>query len=153
MSEVAVSARVDEYLVGLARRLRENPDFMAYVLAVYQAQEHLQNDDLVDRLNLRANMLARLALCKRPSAESPDFADQVRQIAAYAGVEPAVLAAVIRQVDSLEPLAGRPESLDAKRAGRSWSYEHTGLLTAARDRCELDEEPGLPPEETPASDN
>jgi hypothetical protein len=85
-------------------------------------------------------MLARLALCRRPGADSVEFADQVRQIAAYTGIRAAVLANVIRQVDSLESLAGRPETPDSTELSALQPYPQLGLLAAARDRCEIEEE-------------
>ena len=114
MTEMAVSAKAGKYLAGLARRLKDNPNFMGYVLAVYQAQERMDDSALAEHLDTTLDMLSRLALCKRPETISVEFADQVRQIATYINADPVMLANVVRQVDSLEELAKRPKALDSK---------------------------------------
>jgi len=139
MADMTVSAKVGKYLAGLAHRLRDNPSFMAYVLTVYQAQERLHDDALAERLGITLDMLSRLALCKRPAAESVGFADQVRQIAAYTNVNPMVVANVVRQVDSLEALAKRPKASDSEKPGVRQLHPEAGLLAAARDRGETDD--------------
>jgi hypothetical protein len=152
MSEMTVSEKVESYLTGLTKRLKDNPGFMAYVLTTYQVQEHLHDDVLAERLDISPKMLARLALCKRPIAESSEFADQVRQIAAYTGIEPAILANIIRQVDGLNSLSGRPEGLDSTRSSaRQQLYPQVEVFTAARDRCE-EEQNDSSGEDSPSQD-
>jgi len=140
MTETPVSLRVTKQLSGLVRRLRDNPDFMAFVLAAYQRQERLSDDALAKYLNTTPAMLPRLALCKRPASNSPQFADQVRQIAAYTDIDAAKLANMVRQVDTLEKLAEQPEVLESEKAGAQQIELRPGLLAATRDRYER--EPG-----------
>jgi hypothetical protein len=147
MSKAMVSAKVGRYLAGLAHRLKGNPDFMAYVLSVYQTQECLDDRALAEHLRTTVEMLPRLALCKRPSTESARFADQVRQIAAYVSTDPAVVANVIRQVGSLEALARRPVVLDSDEQPTRQPYTEAGLLAAARDRSEADSDQSPSPEQ------
>ena len=121
----------------LARRLRNDPRYMAYVLAEYQTQEKLTDEDLWLELGAVPLLAARLSLCKRPDTESLDFAEQVREIADFSLVDEAKLAHVLRQVDAVEKLAGRPASLSAPEV--AGQHALPGLLAAARDRDEESE--------------
>jgi hypothetical protein len=127
---------------ALARRLRNDPLYMAYALAAYQAQEKLTDEELGLELGLLPLLAIRLSLCKRPDPMSPDFADQVREIADFTLVDEEKLAHVLRQVDAVEKLAGRAASLSVPE--EESRHLLAGLLTAARDR---DEDKGASPEE------
>src|SRR5437588_12207338 len=86
-------------LATLAQRLAGEQNFLACVLQAYRQPENLSDDALAARLHTSPEMLTRLALCKRPKVDSPQFAEDVRQIAAYAQVDAAELAILIREVD------------------------------------------------------
>ena len=105
MCEITVSAKVGECIIGLAHRLKDNPGFMAYILSIYQMQEYLDDESLAEHFGITVDMLARLALCKCPSVEPGRFDSQIRQIASYVSIEPALLADVIRQVNSANETA------------------------------------------------
>jgi hypothetical protein len=150
MAEMTMSAKVGRYLAGLARRLKDDPGFMAYVLTVYQTQERLDDSALAERLGTSLEMLARLALCRRPDSEPAKFASQVRQIATYVGTDPALLANVARQVHSLDTLATRPILPQAEKQKIGWLPSDAGLLAAARDRDETEDEQS-PPENKPSN--
>lgn len=126
-----------EQLQMLAQRLRTNPSFMAWVLGSYQKQERISTLQLEERLELSPHMLARLALCKRPDTNSPDFRKQVSQIAQYVSMDPARLANLIRQVESLDGLAKLPGAAANEKQAPSLN---AGLLAAARDREDQAEE-------------
>jgi hypothetical protein len=144
MNNRAKSSRVTEQLAGLAHRLQDNPDFMAYVLAIYKKQERLSEGTLTEHLSTTPAKLTRLALCRRPDSNSHKFADQVRQIAAYTGIDAAQVANIIRQVDSLKKLYERPKILDSGEADIPRRQLQPGLLAAARDRSESeDDQPSL----------
>lgn len=154
MTDPGMTPDVDKQLASLAARLRDNPGFMAYVLAKYEQQERLSDETLAKDLGVTPAKLSRLALCKRPTGNSPQFADQVRQIAAYIGVDAAELARIIRQVDSLETLSQRHQGSKAEEARTGQLQLGRGLLAAARDRTEESEndssstsEEESPPEE------
>jgi hypothetical protein len=141
MTKTPVSSRVTGQLLGLAHRLREDPEFMAYVLTIYQRQEQLSDDALSQHLNTTPATMPRLALCKRPASDSPQFADQIRQIADYTGVNAAQLANMVRQVSSLEKLASRPTTADSGERASTWQAQlQRGLLAAARDRSDQEED-------------
>lgn len=140
-------------LATLARRLRHDPRYMSYVLAAYQTQEHLTDDELARELGTLPALVVRLALCKRPASSSPQFAEQVRQIAGYTLTDAARLANILRQVDGLERLSRRtaafaaPEDTEAEI-----SHPLSGLLAAARDRIEPTDDETPPPGEEAESE-
>lgn len=139
MTETKMPTGVPDQLTGLARRLQNNPDFMAQVLTTYQKQERLSDQALVTYLDTTAKMLTRLALCKTPSLNSPEFAKQVRQIAAYTEIEAGRIANIVRQVENLQTLASRPET-DVRTETTAHQLQLSkGLLAAARDRTEPQE--------------
>ena len=89
----------DLALLTLARSLADDPSFMAHLLARYQAQEHLSEEALLRQLGLTRARLTRLALCRRPNPSAPDFAIHIREIAAYVGLDPDWLIALIGQAE------------------------------------------------------
>jgi hypothetical protein len=123
---------------ALARRLRNDPRYIAYALAAYQSQEKLTDEELGLELGMLPLLVIRLSLCKRPDPMSPDFADQVREIADFTVMDEEKLAHVLRQVDAVEKLAGRATSLSVPE--EESRHPLAGLLAAARDR-DGDEEP------------
>lgn len=127
-------------IISFARRFQNDSRFMAYVLAVYQTQEGLDVEDLAQALGIWPEMLTRLALCRRPPADAPQFAEQVRAIADYTLTDEAQLANILRQVDSLENLAQRPSLLTTPETEARIVAPLTGLLAAARDRNESEED-------------
>lgn len=126
-------------LTSLAQRLQADPRFMAYALAVYQQQEELDVSELAAALGALPEMLTRLALCQRPDAHSPQFAEQVRELADYTLIDEAQLANLLRQVSSLEKLAQHQSTRAVAGAETEAPLLDAGLLAAARDRDEADE--------------
>jgi len=132
-------------LLALARRLCNDPRYMAYVLAAYKAQEKLTDEELELELGMLPLLTIRLSLCKRPDAMSPDFAAHVREIADLTLLNEEKLAHILRQVDTVEKLAGRPSSLLSPEVAAS--HLQAGLLAAARDRDEESETEEQPEDE------
>jgi hypothetical protein len=123
-------------IANLARRLRSDAGFMSYVLAEYQKQESLTDEDLVRELDTLPTMVVRLALCKRPASSSGQFAKEVSEIADYTLTDEAQLANILRQVDGLEKLAERSTGLAGSGSEEQSRRPLAGLLAAARDREE-----------------
>ena len=123
-----------EALAQLAHRLRNNPLYMSYVLAIYQKQEDLMDEELAQELGTLPALVSRLAICKRPDSSSMHFAEQVRELADYTLTDEAQLAGILRQVDAIEKLAGRPTNLSTAELETQSIDSPTGLLAAARDR-------------------
>jgi len=103
----------------LVKRFRNDPDFMAYVLARYQDQERISDENLPEVLGTLPELVSRLALCRKPDVGAADFAVLVQEIADYTLIDQSLLANIIRQVSSLDAL--------------SKASQHQ-LLAAARDR-------------------
>lgn len=127
-------------LTGLAQRLQSDPRFMAYALAVYREQEGLEEEELAQALGMMPEMVSRLALCKRPDAQSPGFAEQVREIADYTLADEARLASLLRQISGLEKLARSGRDTFAADESAGVDPLMTGLLAVARDRDEIEED-------------
>lgn len=132
--------RTQKQLSMLAERLRNNDRYMAWVLEVYRRQERMTVEALAEKLDAAPERYALLAICKRPERESDTFGDQVRQIAAYTNVNPAVLGNLIRQVDSLQTLAGASQEQAVQDSGRHMAPLNAGVLAAARDRVDAEQE-------------
>ena len=147
MTEAKMISDVAEQLSGLARRLQNNPGFMAQVLAAYQRQERLSDQALMAHLNTTSKMLTRLALCKKPDLNSSEFANQIRQIASYTEIEATQIANIVRQVESLQKLAERLEPNVPQETTTHQPQLREGLLAAARDRAEAEPDQPPPPEE------
>lgn len=125
-------------LSALARKLRSDPRYMAYALAVYQQQENLSDEELAETLGTLPELLVRLSLCRRPAPSVPQFAEAVRELADFTLTDEAQLAGILRQMDGLERLstvaaATREEEAEAETQSEPLL---TGLLAAARDREE-----------------
>lgn len=134
-------------LANLVRRLRSNPRYMSYVLAAYQKQENLTDEDLVQELGTLPALMVRLALCKRPASSSIQFAEEVREIADYALTDEAQLASILRQVDGLEKLAALSAISATLEAEEQPGHSFSGLLAAARDRDESADDESPPPDD------
>lgn len=148
MTETVMSPHANRQLAELARRLRDNPTFMASILATYQRQERLSDDALAAQLQTTPEMVVRLALCKRPDASSPQFADQARQIATYTNTDAGQLAHIVRRVDSLMKLVQKPKASQSEEVTTQRKHLYHGLMAAARDRTKTSEDDPASAEDT-----
>ena len=137
MTRPPSSSNTGYCLAHLASRLRDDKEFMASALSVYKIQERLSDEALAQRLGLQLEMITRLALCKRPQSNTSNFADQVRQLAAYIDIDASKIAQLIRQVEALEIMGTLSKSESSSREAASQT-EGMGWLTAARDRIAAD---------------
>ncbi len=138
-------------LKSLAQRLETDPRFMAYALTLYRRQEGIEVEELAQSLGLMPEMMARLALCLRPDADSPQFAAQVLEIADYTLADEGRLANLLRQVSGLEKL-GRIQQAPATGVAEEENVTlMPGLLAVARDRDEA-EEAQTPPDDNEAGE-
>jgi hypothetical protein len=103
----------------IVSRLSSNPAFMAYALACYAEMERLTTEQLAVELGTLPELFNRLALCRRPATDDPQFSEQVYRLADYALIDAGVLANLLRTV---EVVGGISEAAD------------TPLRAAARDR-------------------
>jgi hypothetical protein len=122
-------------LTKLAERASRGPDFFGSLLSAFQQQEALTTNELTKFLGMRPHLLSRLALCRRPRLDSPDFAKQIREIARFTETNPDALLAILRQVEALEALAAHNKIVPIAVTGGKPSLEaDMGFLAAARDR-------------------
>ena len=108
-------------LARLARRVEDDPTFLASALKQYALSEGLDGRGLAAALSCPVEALARLALCRRPRPTPPWFRQDVDRIATRFGANADALAAIVRQADALDRLRG----IEA---------DERGLLMAARDQ-------------------
>jgi len=94
------ASQASDHLLALARRLEQNPAFMASVLKQYREQTNLTELALIAQLETTPDRLVRLALCKRPDRNSPQFAEQLQQLADYTGIPVDHLQTLLEQVQS-----------------------------------------------------
>jgi hypothetical protein len=118
-----------------SQRLRDQPGYLAYDLAVY---EELTGQGATECLRLDAEQLTYLALCRSPRRDRR-FGPDVAGLAAYVAADPVALADLVRTADALTMLLGAPSSTRGR-----------GLLAAARDAVEQAAAPELPPTGTDA---
>lgn len=105
-----------------AERASKRTFFVAAALSAYQELEKISDTELAAYLGCSKELLPKLALCRKPERVSTTFQSDVREIAAYAGVDQRQFAKLLRVVESL------PIFQNALTASGS------GLLVAARDR-------------------
>jgi hypothetical protein len=110
-------------IAALARRVQDDPFFLASALADYARSEELDEGGLAAVLDCSIDTLNRLRLCRRPGLVVDAFQADAGRIAARFGVSTDTLAEIIRRSDVLVAL---------RRAGAA----EVGLLAAARDREE-----------------
>jgi len=120
----------------MARRVADDPAFLAYVLAVYAASEGMDDVALARHLDLPIADLTRLRLCLRPRSDAERFWTDVEEIATAIGTEAAALAAVVRRADALTAMRGTTAT-------------QGGTLMAARDLEEHDSTADGPASERP----
>ena len=89
------------YLIHLAQRVADAPDFLAYALAEYARSEQLEDAGLSAQLGCPVETLTHLRLCRMPRAQAPLFWQDVEQIAQRFSVSAEVLAEVARRSQSL----------------------------------------------------
>lgn len=112
-----MSSRIEAF----AHRVQEDVFFLASALRDFADSEGLDDDALVTTLGCNADTLSLLRLCRRPRSEAPFFRQDVDRIALRFGIDPVLLAEIVRRSDSL-------------RAFQGSVADHRGLLMAARDR-------------------
>ena len=110
-------------LPALARRVSDDPFFLASVLTVYAESEAMDDEQLAAQLGCSTETLTPLRLCRRPRPDPPEFRQDVELIATRFSVRADVLATAVRRADAVTAL---------RRGGEG----SQGTLMAARDRQE-----------------
>ena len=145
MSEL--SPRTITQLQAIARKLRDDPEYMAWILAAYQKLENLTDTQLRNKLGTNEHMLARLSLCKRPLPNSPDFQVQINQIVEYSNIDKLTLVNIIRLVDALTAFSSQGSVEDQEAASTHHLTAQRGLLAATRDKSDSETSQSENPED------
>jgi hypothetical protein len=107
---------LSELLARLARRVRDDPFFLASLLALYAESEGIDDAGLA----CPADTLTALRLCRAPREDAAGFREDIGRLAARFGVDADRLIEVVRRGQALRRMRG------AAPAAR-------GYLMAARD--------------------
>lgn len=134
----ASSPETTAVLRRFARRLSADVGYMAVAMAQYQKAEQIDDEALAQQLGTTAEMLTRLAMCKRPDPNSVRFSDEVRQIATFTGSDASVLARLLRQTHALATFAEMPKPAAHADVARASRFE-SRILAAARDQADTPE--------------
>jgi hypothetical protein len=121
---------MSESLERLARRVREDPLFVAAPLALFAESQRLDDAALAARLGCEVSVLTPLRLCRNPQPQPPYFGRDVDRIAQHCGVDADALAEALRLGQAL--LAARPAVGGAATVA--------GYFLAARDAKPQEEE-------------
>lgn len=119
-------------LLNLVTGLENDPAFMAHVLARYCQIEGLDKEALAGKIGIPLSLFARLALCKRPDADSPNFINEINEIADFVPMNEMKLVQIIRTVDSLTALGNAEINHETEKSELFNAYL-AGILAAARD--------------------
>lgn len=113
---------MSERIEALARRVADDPFFLASALAAYARAEELSDVELARRLGCLPTQLDAIRLCRRPRSAPAQFQQDVGRIAAAFQIDGGVIAEAVRLSEALQALEGMDE--------------RGGYLMAARDRAE-----------------
>lgn len=81
----------------LASQVRDDPFFLAGLLAEFSASERLDDAGLALYLGCRVEDLSCLKLCRAPAETPADFRADIAAIATHFGLDPSRLTAAVRQ--------------------------------------------------------
>jgi len=125
---------MNPHLERLARRVVNDPTFVAAALHCYAESEELDVEELAKHLGCPPAALPQVYLCQMPRAEAPQFWQDVQEIAGRFALNADGLAEAVRHGQSVLRMRGR------EAAGTS---QPPAALLAARRR--QPEPPAAPP--------
>jgi hypothetical protein len=105
-------------LEHLARRLKDDPFFLACPLLLYATSEGLDEDSLAFRLRCSKADFALVCLCRAPAGDSDSFPDDIERIAEKFSVDADVLADAIRRGQAIFQMKRSTESAATLLAAR-----------------------------------
>jgi hypothetical protein len=109
-------------LQRFGERARNDPFFLGALLAAYQEPRRWDDGALAAFLECDVSGIHRLAACRAPAAAPPQFQNEVRAIATFAGCSPEKLAVLVREVTVVSTIRKEGEAAEQQ------------YLLAARDR-------------------
>jgi hypothetical protein len=132
MSRDSYLEKSTDLLRYAARRASQYPFFLAADMDHFRSHLGMEETDLARFLGCLPDFLPKLALCRRPDPDSPQFRSDIQRIAGAFGLQTDRLVQLIREVDVLESLGKAAHTIEEAEA--------RGLLLAARDLEESAEE-------------
>jgi hypothetical protein len=117
------------HLEHLARRVEDDPFFLACLLKLYAQSEALDEEQLAAALGCSRQILVQVRLCRAPAREAEQFQRDVDRIAARFQVHADVLAEAVRRGQAILHMR-RPANQEG------------GTLLAARDADKDKDAPG-----------
>ena len=113
-------------LEHLARRLVDDPFFVACPLTLYANSEGLDDESLASRLGCTEEAFTSMCLCRAPAGEAESFSDDIERIAAKFSVDADLLAEAIRRGQAIYQMKRKTESASTLLAARDGSKKRTG---------------------------
>ena len=107
-------------LESLARRVEDDPFFLAPLVALYARSEGLDDAGVAAALGCPPAALTDVRLCRAPRPEPAGFREDVARIAGHFGLDPGRLAEVVRRGQAIQRARGA-------------AVAEGGTLLAARD--------------------
>lgn len=126
---------MSERLAALARRVANDPSFLAFALNEYGRAHDLSDAALAERLGCPSERLPAIQLCRMPRADPARFQADVDRIADVFRIDGDVVAEAARLAEVLVAMRRLHE-----RGAQVLAEEKGGYLMAARDRPEEDAE-------------
>ena len=95
---------MDTHLENLARRVEDDPFFLASALKRFARSEDLNDQDLAGKLNCAVQNLALVRLCRAPLPEDNSFREDIERVAAKFSLNADVLTEAIRRGQAIHQL-------------------------------------------------
>lgn len=99
------------FLSYATTHMQNDPEFIAYTLKKYCEFEKISVEELQELLGCDATDYHKLALCRLPENDAPDFTERLTKICAYAGVDLFRIIPVIKRVNTLLKFAANPGNI------------------------------------------
>jgi hypothetical protein len=113
-------------LEHLARRLEDDPFFLACPLTLYAKSEGLNEGSLTSRLRCSKETFAVVRLCRAPAGDAESFQDDIQRIATKFSVDAEVLAEAIRRGQAIFQMKRGTESAATLLAARDANKKRPG---------------------------
>jgi hypothetical protein len=113
-------------LEHLARRLKDDPFFVACPLTLYATSEGLDEESLASRLRCSKENFALVCLCRAPAGEAESFQDDIDRMATKFSVDADVLAEAIRRGQAIFQMKRSTESAATLLAARDGKKKRPG---------------------------
>jgi hypothetical protein len=115
-----------KHLEHLARRLVDDPFFVACPLILYATSEGLDEESLASRLGCAKDAFKLICLCRAPAGQAESFSDDIERIATKFSVDADLLAEAIRRGQAIYEMKRKTKSAATLLAARDRGKKRTG---------------------------